>query len=65
MENKEFKPLYKLINAFPGMNQEVGTVFGEHEGWGTTLGTEGGQFSTEWNKDTYFEPWVGKFFERI
>ena len=69
---REIIPMYKLIKAFPGMMQPVGTVFCYHEGWSgpidseyLSLGTEDKKFSTEWKVKTYFEPYVGEFFEKV
>jgi hypothetical protein len=57
-------PKFKLIKAFPGMHEPVGTIFYTETGW-LSLGTIMGRHSTEWIPEDYFEPFVGEFFERI
>ena len=60
---KDFKPRFKLIKLYPGMDFPIGTIFGEAEGWGC-LNTEDGHGNTSWVEE-YFTPWVGEFFEKI
>jgi hypothetical protein len=57
----EFRPRYKLIAQYPGMNWPIGTVFGNVRGW-TTLQTISGHGSTIW-EENYFSPWVNVYFE--
>ena len=61
--DSEFMPKFKLIKLFPGIDEPIGTEFGNVQGW-LSLGTKKGQHSTIWTID-YFTPWVGEFFEEI
>jgi len=57
-------PRYRLLKQFPEMQEVVGTIFCEHEGW-NCYGTTTGHFCTSWVKEEYFEPHVGEYFEKL
>ena len=60
-------PVYKLIKPFPGCRVPVGSIFcyskeGTPDG---LIRTEFGLYFSEWKKESYFEPFVGEFFEKL
>lgn len=67
-----FEPLYVLIKQYPGIDLPLGTVFGKSQGWhalGALYFDERSKcfrimHYTGWEITTYFEPFVGEFFER-
>jgi hypothetical protein len=62
-----FIPVYVLKKQYPGMDEPIGTIFGKTEGWAClAIVNARGHIvhNTEWELN-YFEPWVGKFFEKI
>ncbi len=65
MEDKLI-PRYKLLKEFPGMEHPVGTIFYEERGWfSLCTKTSSITHNTQHTVYDFFEPYVGKFFEKL